>query len=252
MKDYSQNREQAVILRNLAGINGTLLDIGANDGITFSNTRALVELGWSGVLVEPSRTAFLKLCSNMDAIKLGDGFSWFHQFDGPNGLYKITKIDESIGLTAHRLRAVNAAITTQDGPIDFWDSGTHLRKGDTSLLSTTRPEEMKRWKTSGEKFTKTTVRGITFATLLKECGLVLHSRAVKGPLPNNAATFDFINIDAEGADYSILEQIDLSLVGCRCLCVEYNFKDQQKFANYAARFGMRLAWKNRENLIFVT
>jgi hypothetical protein len=51
MKDYSQNAEQAHILHYLGtmGIKkGHLVDLGAGDGYTMSNTRALLELGWTG------------------------------------------------------------------------------------------------------------------------------------------------------------------------------------------------------------
>ena len=69
MTDYSQSGEQAIILKALGyqpGFNGVaeiiaggpltgkFLDIGAWHPKTFSNTRALYELGWSGVMVEPS------------------------------------------------------------------------------------------------------------------------------------------------------------------------------------------------------
>jgi FkbM family methyltransferase len=37
------------------------LDIGANDGFSFSNTYKLSALGWSGVCLEPTQEAFLKL-----------------------------------------------------------------------------------------------------------------------------------------------------------------------------------------------
>lgn len=40
---------------------GRFLDIGAHDGVTFSNTRGLADLGWSGVLVEPSPASFVHL-----------------------------------------------------------------------------------------------------------------------------------------------------------------------------------------------
>lgn len=60
---YSQNNEEEVILSHFGGRVGRFLDIGANDGSTLSNTRALALLGWSGVLVEPSPTAFAKLSS---------------------------------------------------------------------------------------------------------------------------------------------------------------------------------------------
>jgi FkbM family methyltransferase len=220
MIDYSQSHEQRVILKYFAGQTGTFLDIGANDGLTYSNSRALALLGWRGVLVEPAESAFRKLGAHYKEIRPAD--------DGDLSKGMVCAVASGINL-------VNAAITTEDGPIDFWDSGTHLRKGDTSLLSTTIPSEMARWKTSGEKFTKTQVRGITFATLMKETGVT---------------RFDFISIDCEGADYDVLRQIDLHAVGCRCLCVEYNGADEKKFSDYTAKFGMRLRWKSRINLIF--
>ena len=59
---YSQNDEETVILdtfRNRS--DGRLLDIGAYEGKTFSNTLALIEKGWSGTLIEASSGPFRKL-----------------------------------------------------------------------------------------------------------------------------------------------------------------------------------------------
>lgn len=211
MKDYSQNGEQAIILKYFAPfITGRTpplgfrwLDVGANDGVVLSNTRALGELGFAGVAVEPSNTAYAKLVA----------------------LYR-----DNPGVFC-----VNAAITTQDGPLDFYSSGTHLKQGDTGLLSTTHPEELARWKKSGEVFTKTTVRGITFETLMRETG-VRH--------------YDFISIDAEGCDFDILKQIDLTAVGCRLLCVEVNQRGDSEFTAYAKKHGMGLVWQSYENRIY--
>ena len=62
---YSQNDEEAHILAHFAGrASGRFLDIGAHDGVVFSNTRALAELGWTGTLVEPSPAPFVKLMNN--------------------------------------------------------------------------------------------------------------------------------------------------------------------------------------------
>ncbi len=58
---YSQNAEEKIILDYFRDHIGTFLDLGANDGIKFSNTRALAERGWRGVLVDPSPAAFEKL-----------------------------------------------------------------------------------------------------------------------------------------------------------------------------------------------
>lgn len=57
---YSQSTEESVILEHCPAT-GTFLDIGAYDPRVFSNTRALYERGWSGVMVEPSPEPFLNL-----------------------------------------------------------------------------------------------------------------------------------------------------------------------------------------------
>ena len=61
---YSQNDEEQEILSYLDGRPSRsmmLLDIGAYDGEAKSNTLALIERGWSGVLVEPNPFVFLRL-----------------------------------------------------------------------------------------------------------------------------------------------------------------------------------------------
>jgi FkbM family methyltransferase len=52
--DFSQDGEQAAILDWAAGYPGSFLEVGAYDGVNFSNTRALMLQGWSGVAVEPA------------------------------------------------------------------------------------------------------------------------------------------------------------------------------------------------------
>ena len=133
MINYSQNSEQEVILSYFAKKGpGHLLDIGANDGQTFSNSRALLEyFDWSGLLVEPSQTAFKKL----------------------NTLYGNNNLVECI----------NVAIGTIKGKIDFYDMGDHVGKGDTSLLATTAKDEMNRW--IGTPFTKTRCECVTYADI---------------------------------------------------------------------------------------
>lgn len=50
---FSQHDEEKWVLRH-AGKPGKFLDVGANDGVTFSNTHALALNGWTGVCIEPS------------------------------------------------------------------------------------------------------------------------------------------------------------------------------------------------------
>ena len=66
---YSQNNEEQIILNYLGDSTGRFLDIGAFDGITFSNTYALVKRGWTGVMVEASPRTFVKLQSNVEDYK---------------------------------------------------------------------------------------------------------------------------------------------------------------------------------------
>jgi FkbM family methyltransferase len=81
MTKYSQNNEQAAILAAYAGREpGKFLDIGAFHAKQLSNTRALFELGWSGVMVEPSPGPFAGLveeygqCDRIHLINAAVGF----------------------------------------------------------------------------------------------------------------------------------------------------------------------------------
>jgi FkbM family methyltransferase len=125
---YSQNQEEAIILQYFLNKKGTFLDIGANDGVTLSNVRALAELGWSGDLIEPSKKTFDKAVYN----------------------YKDYR-----NIYLH-----NCAISDKTGHFDFYESGEHLGTGDHSLLSSLKEDETKRW--TKEQFTKTTVNSFTF------------------------------------------------------------------------------------------
>lgn len=125
---YSQNQEEAIILQYFLDKKGTFLDIGANDGVTLSNVRALAELGWRGNLIEPSKTAYDKAIDN----------------------YKDYK----------NIYIYNCAISDKTGHFDFYESGEHLGNGDYSLLSSLKEDETKRW--TKEQFTKTTVNSFTF------------------------------------------------------------------------------------------
>lgn len=64
---YSQRDEEEVILRNTPD-GGCFFDVGAFNYAVFSNTRALFERGWSGVLIEPSPECFLGLMKAYDGV----------------------------------------------------------------------------------------------------------------------------------------------------------------------------------------
>ena len=63
---YSQHDEDTIILSLLEKegkqFNGVILDVGANDGIMYSNSRMFIEdYNWKGVLIEPTKDCVDKL-----------------------------------------------------------------------------------------------------------------------------------------------------------------------------------------------
>ena len=95
MKFYSQFEQDKFVYENFF-INknkGYFVDIGAHDGVTFSNSKFFEELGWDGVCIEPNPKVFSILENNRKCkcVKkaVGDkvGLSKFFQItDGPDML----------------------------------------------------------------------------------------------------------------------------------------------------------------------
>jgi FkbM family methyltransferase len=206
---YSQNDEEKIIREYFEAYypnqKGTVLDIGANDGVTLSNSRMFIdELGWGGHLVEAARTPYGKL----------------------EALYK----------DIEGVRTFNVALGRENGELTFYESGNLLNEGDVGLVSSLVPAEINRWKNSGVPYTEYPVKCMTWKTFYNKCCANMK--------------WDFISIDIEGMDYEVLSQIDLRAHGCKCLCVEWNGKDKQKFVDYADSHGLTLIDENPENLIF--
>ncbi len=111
---YSQNKEEQVILDYFQGQAGNFIDFGANDGVTFSNTRALAERGWKGVLIEPSPRAFDKLKS---------------VYEGHKSIY-----------------TYQVAIGGHNGKAMLQESGPLCSSSDVGLVSTFHNHEMDRFK----------------------------------------------------------------------------------------------------------
>lgn len=130
---YSQNNEEQVILDYFKGHVGTFCSLGENDGITFSNVRALAERGWAGIMIEPDPDAFKRL----------------------EGLY----------LEYRGLYTYNYAISDYNGKKILQKSDSLLKTGDTGLVSTFNASEMERFK-NVVKYTPTEVQCYTWRTAL--------------------------------------------------------------------------------------
>lgn len=208
--NYSQNNEQEIILNYFDkfierhGHPGALLSIGENDGYHLSNVLAMIERGWKGILVEPSPIAFLKL--------------------------------QELHRSRSGIFCYQVAIADGTGPMPFFDSDSHLKDGDTSLLSTLKKTETKRW--SGvQTFDEIMVDAQTFKDFMEDKPI---------------QTFDLISIDAEGMDLTILKQIDLVKTKTSMVIVEWNGNDFTEFDDYFKFNFFKLHHKNAENLIYIS
>lgn len=200
MNDYSQFGEGKII-NELFTDKGVLISLGENDGKTLSNVLGLIEKGWKAYLVEPS--------------SVYDKLAEFHK---DNELVK----------------CFNYAIGTYDGDATFYESGEHLNKGDSALLSTINPDELRKWERVCT-FNKKIVPVRTWESFKKDAKF---------------RKADFINIDCEGVDFDILTQIDFNALKTQMVCVESNSKDNQKYIDHMAKFGFKLYHFNSCNLIF--
>ena len=122
METYSQSNEQQVILNYFKDKKGWFLDIGAYDGITYSNTHALALNGWRGICIEPTNNAFRKL----------------------RKLYKGN----------YKIHCYNFAIESHNG--------VGLIYSNDDGLATLVEDELKRWKNTNYKFKQETCFTKTF------------------------------------------------------------------------------------------
>ena len=202
-KIYSQNDEQSVIERFFGGAPGVLWDFGCNDGITLSNSHHILKnKGWKGILVDASPVCVEK------AIALYEG--------------------------RQDIQILNIGLGERNGVLDFYESGTHLGKGDLSLVSSFKKEATQRWKPTTEYQVKQ-IQVCDFKTFLDDHALY--------------KTADFITIDIEGLDFEILSSIDLNQTQTRLVCVEHNGHDIKKYIDYCKKFNMQVISQNAENLL---
>jgi len=133
---YSQNKEEEVILKHLGHLDtGRFLDIGAYDGVNLSNTYALYNGSWDGVLVEASPVVFVKLMETYQ---------------------------DTVGNPECNTILVNAAIVPDaKGPMMFHDSG-----GDA--IGTLDKKSKKRWPKAN--WYPIMVNPMTMHTLLEAVG----------------------------------------------------------------------------------
>jgi FkbM family methyltransferase len=130
---YGQNKEDEVIHQLITSkygnqFKGSFLDLGANDGITLSNSRFFIENGWNGILVEAGKLPYQKLMTTIL----------------PNTI------------------AINCAIGNQNGLLSFYESTNLLNADDIGLVSSLVEDETQRWKKAGVRFVEYKVECFTW------------------------------------------------------------------------------------------
>lgn len=119
---YSQNTEEEVILNYFKGrADGLFAEVGAFDPKVFSNTRALVELGWGGIYIEPVK-------EHVEKFKA--------EYEGNQ-----------------KIKVINAALSESEHDIVLHEC--------SDAVSTTDEAHRRKWEGSGIKFTATTTPTLT-------------------------------------------------------------------------------------------
>lgn len=237
MRNYSQYAEQAAILEAFGWspdgstyddskrtITPRFLDIGCWDPITFSNTRALVELGWSGVMIEPAPGPFLELlrCCTKCGLGVDDRV---HEVYGQR---KQRECDKCGGLRYGfdpRFTLIHGAVATTPGLVELWVTD--------DALSTNDVASKKKWDELGGFYGKIYSPAIT----LEQIG-------------NQFGGFDFVNFDVEGQSAELFLQMLTLGWQPRVVCVETDGRDSEIIAK-ATPLHYRVHMGNGQNLVLV-
>lgn len=134
---YGQNKEDEIINNLIISrygedFKGTILELGANDGVTLSNSRFFIENGWNGVLIEAGKLPYEKLMQKIL----------------PNTI------------------AINCAIGNQNGFLKFYESNNLLNSDDVGLVSSLVSDETERWRKAGVGYSEYQVDCFTWESFL--------------------------------------------------------------------------------------
>jgi len=173
------------------------VDIGANDGESWSNTLFLEKnLGWSGLCIEPHPTMFNKLVATRD------------------------------------VECINVAVADKDGNADFlciegsWEA--NMLSG---LVDKYDPQHRERVDKEYLRYGGTSTNIQVPVTTLQS---ILNTR--------NISKIDYLSIDTEGAELSILQGLDLLNVDVTLISVETNY-GRDVFDEFLGKYGFKFITK---------
>lgn len=205
LKSYSQLYQDLIAIdffRLCPATHNRFLDIGAFDGIGFSNTRLLFEQGWSGICVEPVMKNYQKL----------------------EILYRGTNVI-----------TIRAAATDYVGEMEINVATIPWAQDWGSDVSSSSNDIVERW--SDYNWEKEIVPATTIDEILEK---------------NNIVQIDFVSIDVEGHEMSVLREFTLQKYQPLLLVVEYSTKEQRhELVLYMERLGY-VSWvDNGQDVLFV-
>jgi hypothetical protein len=218
---YSQYNEEAFILANTPAM-GSFLDVGAFHPVTFSNTRALYERGWSGVLIEPSPGPFLQLlraCSDCGTVPK-EAHGERKTVTCPCGSTRRYGNDP-------RLRLVLAAV---DG-----EAGIRTFQATDDAVTTADDTTYDKWKESGGYYGRYDVPCLSWEQVFTRYGV----------------EFNFVNIDAEGiSPHLFFNLMNLTEVRPKCICLEHEER-LVEIQSRAAEERYSVVYTNGTNIVLV-
>jgi FkbM family methyltransferase len=141
-KFYGQNKEDLIMSNHIKekyGQNfiGSIIEIGANDGVTLSNSKYFRDLGWDGFLVEAGRTPFQMLINNIN----------------------------------ENTKCFNIALGNENSTMKFYESGRQLAQNDVGLVSSLIFDETNRWRVGGVSYIEYDVECLTWESFLSKYDL---------------------------------------------------------------------------------
>lgn len=174
MRYYSQDGQDKFLVEELFKnkLSGFYVEIGANDGITLSNTKVLEDIGWGGVCIEPLPNSFNKLKNNREAECYNVAIS------DTNGVIEFLEIDGYSEMLS--------------GILDKYDT-RHLDRINREIVNYGGTKKI------------IEVKSVKFSDLI------------------NQDKIDYISIDVEGSELSILKSIDFKKHYIYCISVENNY-----------------------------
>jgi FkbM family methyltransferase len=214
-QDFSQYGEQPIIIDYFdmhPDCSRYCVDAGAFDGVTGSNSRALLQKGWSGLLIEPDPRTFaqldkiyadrpevVRLCR---AVSRRPGIRRMQLCKGPAG-------------TAPEIAWHYAQVNTFHK--SFADSYTFDHK---------------------YEYTPTWVRVTTLTRALD------HAKAPQD--------IGFMSIDCEGEDLAVLQGLDFARYRPRLLCIECNDQSREPYLDYLRKYDYEYYASTPANTLFVS